>query len=84
MAVGLSTSGNSTNLLSAFAEAGRRGLLTVGLAGYDGGQMVVLRRRRPLPGGRADSVHRIQETQAALVFELWSRVQGPRLRSVNR
>jgi D-sedoheptulose 7-phosphate isomerase len=39
IAVGLSTSGNSGNVIAAFDEAARRGLLTVGLAGYDGGQM---------------------------------------------
>jgi len=37
IAVGLSTSGNSRNLLQCFAEAAGRGLLTIGLAGYNGG-----------------------------------------------
>ncbi len=74
VAVGFSTSGNSEDLLVAFAQAKERGLLTVGLAGYDGGDM-----------GRAgldhclvvdsDSVHRIQETQAALSAALWRSVQ---------
>ena len=61
IALGLSTSGSSRNLLVAFAEARRRGLLTVGLAGYDGGAMaasddidhclvVALRQRPPHPG----------------------------------
>src|SRR5260370_30102006 len=36
IAVGLSTSGNSGNLLRAFDEASRRGMLTIGLAGYHG------------------------------------------------
>ena len=49
IAIGLSTSGNSRNVLVAFAEARRRGLLTVGLAGYDGGEMAASRGRRPLP-----------------------------------
>lgn len=40
--VGLSTSGNSTNLVRAFDEASRRGLLTVGVAGYEGGMMAEL------------------------------------------
>jgi D-sedoheptulose 7-phosphate isomerase len=39
IAVGLSTSGNSDNLLRAFDEASRRGLLTIGFAGYQGGKM---------------------------------------------
>lgn len=76
MAVGLSTSGNSTNLLSAFAEADRRGLLTVGLAGYDGGQMVSSPDVQHCLVVSSSSVHRIQETQSALAFELWSRIQS--------
>ena len=39
VAVGLSTSGGSANVLAAFAEARRLGLVTVGFAGYDGGRM---------------------------------------------
>jgi D-sedoheptulose 7-phosphate isomerase len=76
MVFGLSTSGNSTNLLAAFAEARRRGLLTVGSAGYEGGQMAAcadVDHCLVVPG---DSIHRIQETQAALVFAVWTRVQS--------
>ena len=39
IALGISTSGNSRNLIAAFDEAARRGLLTIGLAGYGGGEM---------------------------------------------
>src|SRR5579864_5525902 len=46
IAVGLSTSGNSDNLLRAFDEASRRGMLTVGLAGYEGGRMARSEERR--------------------------------------
>ena len=38
IAVALSTSGNSENLLRGLDEAARRGMLTVGIAGYDGGR----------------------------------------------
>ena len=75
MALGLSTSGDSANLLVAFAEAGRRGLLTVGIAGYGGGRMAQLALDHRLVVG-ADSVHRIQETQAAIGHALWQAVQG--------
>lgn len=75
IAFGMSTSGNSVNLLHAFTEGRRRGLLTVGMAGYDGGQMAGAGLDHCLVV-RADSVHRIQETQAALVFELWSAIQA--------
>jgi D-sedoheptulose 7-phosphate isomerase len=76
MAIGLSTSGNSVNVITAFAEAHRRQLLTVGLAGYEGGQMGVCDDLDHCLTVRADSIHRIQETQAALGFELWRRVQA--------
>jgi hypothetical protein len=47
----------------------------VGLAGYDGGEMA----RSPHVGHclvvAADSIHRIQEAQAALGFALWRAVE---------
>jgi D-sedoheptulose 7-phosphate isomerase len=76
MIFGLSTSGNSTNLLAAFAEARRRGLLTVGSAGYEGGQMAASADVDHCLVAPGDSIHRIQETQAALVFAVWARVQS--------
>ena len=75
MALAVSTSGNSENLLVALAEARRRRLLTVGLAGYDGGRMAAAGDLDHCIVVRADSVHRIQETQAALAVELWSGIQ---------
>jgi D-sedoheptulose 7-phosphate isomerase len=69
--VGLSTSGNSTNLIRAFEEAGRRGLLTVGLAGYEGGAMAELGSIDYLFVVPSDSVHRIQEAQTTIYHTLW-------------
>src|SRR5215208_562374 len=40
VAVGISTSGGSANILAALVEARKRGLLTVGIVGYDGGRIV--------------------------------------------
>ena len=74
--MGFSTSGNSENLMRAFAEARRQGMLTVGLSGYDGGRMAA--EGTPVEHclvARSDSVHRIQEAQAALIHALWSAVQ---------
>jgi D-sedoheptulose 7-phosphate isomerase len=71
IAVGLSTSGNSTNLLRAFDEAGRRGLLTVGIAGYDGGKMAELDSIDYLFVVPSPSVHRVQEAQTTLYHALW-------------
>ena len=75
IALGISTSGNSRNLLRAFAEADARGLLTVGLAGYAGGDMAQSPHVQHCLVVRADSVHRIQETQAALGHALWDAIQ---------
>ena len=75
MALGLSTSGNSPNVVRAFAESRRIGLLTIGLAGYDGGNMSSSGLIDHCLVVRSDSVHRIQESQNALVYDLWSRVQ---------
>src|SRR5690348_5454037 len=71
IAVGLSTSGNSDNLLRAFDEASRRGMLTIGLAGYDGGRMAELDSIDYLFVVPSASVHRIQEAQTTIYQVLW-------------
>jgi len=71
LAVGLSTSGNSANLLRAFDEAHRRNLLTVGIAGYDGGLMAGLHSIDHLFVVASPSVHRIQEAQTTIYHALW-------------
>lgn len=74
IALATSTSGGSENVLRALGEAGRRGILTVGLAGYDGGRMAEagLDYLFAVPSA---SVHRIQEAQTTLYHVLWSLVQ---------
>jgi D-sedoheptulose 7-phosphate isomerase len=71
IAVGLSTSGNSENLLRAFGEASRRGLLTIGLAGYAGGKMAEVDSIDYLFVAPSSSVHRIQEAQTTVYHVLW-------------
>jgi D-sedoheptulose 7-phosphate isomerase len=71
IAVGLSTSGNSENLLRGLDEATRRGLLTVGIAGYDGGKMAELDGLDYLFVAPSSSVHRIQEAQTTIYHLLW-------------
>ena len=71
VAVGLSTSGNSPNLLRAFDEASRRGMLTIGLAGYDGGKMAELDSIDYLFVVSSTSIHRIQEAQTTIYQVLW-------------
>lgn len=66
IAVGISTSGGSKNVIAALEEARRRGALTVALLGYDGGEIV----RRGLVDWpivvRSDYIPRIQEVQASI------------------
>ncbi len=51
-------------------------MVTVGLAGYDGGEMAASPDVQHCLVVRSDSVHRVQETQAALGFALWTAVQA--------
>lgn len=76
VALGLSTSGNSEDLLVAFAEAKRRGLSTVGLSGYDGGRMAASPDVDHCVVVSSESVHRIQEVHAAVFVALWAAVQA--------
>lgn len=69
--VGLTTSGNSENVVRALAEAQRRGMLAVGLAGYDGGRLAAEVSQGYCFVVRSSSVHRIQEVQATITHALW-------------
>jgi D-sedoheptulose 7-phosphate isomerase len=76
IALGISTSGGSTNVLVAFEEAARRGVLTVALVGYGGGELARSPHVRHCLVVDADSTHRVQEAQAAIGFALWAAVQA--------
>jgi D-sedoheptulose 7-phosphate isomerase len=76
IAVGLSTSGNSDNLLRAFDEASRRGMLTIGIAGYTGGKMAEMDSIDYLFIAPSTSVHRIQEAQTTMYNVLWELCQS--------
>ncbi|PWU47354.1 phosphoheptose isomerase [Micromonospora globispora] len=75
IAVGLSTSGGSNNVLRAFEEAARRGMLTVGIAGYDGGRMAESEAIDHLFVVPSASVHRVQEAQTTVYHVLWELTQ---------
>jgi D-sedoheptulose 7-phosphate isomerase len=66
IAVAISTSGGSRNVIAALEEARKRELVTVALLGYDGGEI----RRRGLADHcivvRSDYIPRIQEVQASI------------------
>ncbi len=72
--IGISTSGNSANLMAAFAKAKELGIVTIGLAGGDGGKMQ--------SSGAVDfclvvptsSIHRTQECHVAAYHILWDLV----------
>jgi len=70
VAVAISTSGGSRNIVVALEEARKRGLLTVALLGYDGGEIL----RRGLADFplivRCDYIPRIQEVQASIYHTL--------------
>jgi D-sedoheptulose 7-phosphate isomerase len=70
VAVGISTSGGSANILTALAEARKRGLLTVGIVGYDGGRIVGERLADHAVVVRSDYIPRIQEVQASVYHVL--------------
>jgi D-sedoheptulose 7-phosphate isomerase len=70
VAIGISTSGGSANILAALAEARRRGLLTVGIVGYDGGRIVGERLADHAVVVRSDYIPRIQEVQASIYHVL--------------
>jgi D-sedoheptulose 7-phosphate isomerase len=66
VAIAISTSGGSSNILAALGEAKKRGLLTVALLGYDGGE-TVRQGLAELPlVVPCDYIPRIQEVQASM------------------
>ena len=70
VAIGISTSGGSANILAALAEARKRGLLTVGIVGYDGGRIVGEHLADHAIVVRSDYIPRIQEVQASIYHVL--------------
>lgn len=74
IALGLSTSGNSENLLRAFDKAHQMGLMTVGISGYDGGKMAEIASLDYVFVAPSASVHRIQEAQTTVYHILWELV----------
>lgn len=77
IAVGISTSGGSRNIIMALEEARKRNLLTVALLGYDGGEIL----RRGLADHalivRSDYIPRIQEVQASIYHVLRELFEAP-------
>src|ERR1700685_4157074 len=76
VAVAISTSGGSRNILTALEEARKRKMLTVALLGYDGGEIL----RRGLADFplivRCDYIPRIQEVQASIYHVVREALEG--------
>lgn len=72
--IGISTSGNSNNLIGAFVKAKEMGIVTIGLAGGDGGRMKtsgVVDHCLIVP---TQSIHRTQECHVIAYHILWDLV----------
>src|SRR2546428_2803205 len=76
IAFGFSTSGNSTNVQVALEQAKKQGLLTIGLAGYDGGKMMRSAAVDVCITSPSDHIPRIQEAQATIYHALLEVIQG--------
>ncbi len=71
--IGISTSGNSANLIRAFKKAREMGLFTIGLSGMNGGEMAEAGLDACLTV-ETDSIHRVQECHVATYHILWDLV----------
>lgn len=83
VAIAMSTSGSSADLMTAITEAKRRGLLTIGFSGHDGGRMAVAEELDFCFTVHSQSIHRIQESHAVLGYRLWSVAQQRMTRPLN-
>jgi D-sedoheptulose 7-phosphate isomerase len=76
VAIGISTSGGSRNVIMALEEARKRNLLTVALLGYDGGEIL----RRGIADFpivvHCDYIPRIQEVQASIYHIIRELMEG--------
>jgi D-sedoheptulose 7-phosphate isomerase len=74
VALALSTSGGSRNVLAGLDAAKRMGMLTIGLAGYGGGRMAESSAVDHLFAVPSSSVHRVQEVQTTVTHVLWEAI----------
>lgn len=72
--IGISTSGNSSNLIAAFVKAKDMGLVTIGLTGGDGGRMKTCGAVDHCLVVPSQSIHRIQESHVIAYHILWDLV----------
>jgi D-sedoheptulose 7-phosphate isomerase len=66
VAMAISTSGSSPNVIAGLHEAHRRRMLTIGITGYDGGRLAELDWLDHLFIARSDYIPRLQEAHATI------------------
>ena len=71
--IGVSTSGNSKNLVQGFLQARKLQAVTIGLTGGSGGEMATMGLDHCLVV-ESDSIHRTQECHVAIYHVLWDLV----------
>lgn len=74
VAVGLSTSGNSVNVIEAFRKARKLGMITIGLLGRDGGKLIDECDIAIVV--RSDDTPRIQEAHITIIHILCEIIDG--------
>jgi D-sedoheptulose 7-phosphate isomerase len=77
VALAISTSGSSPNVVAGLEEAHRRGMLTVAITGYDGGRLAELEWLDHLFVARSDYIPRLQEAHAT-IYHLLLEAAGAR------
>jgi D-sedoheptulose 7-phosphate isomerase len=84
VALALSTSGGSANIVAALAEARRRGLVSIALVGYDGGPIAAERLADHVILAPSQYIPRIQEAHATAYHLLVERALAARRRAPAR
>jgi D-sedoheptulose 7-phosphate isomerase len=74
--IGFSTSGNSVNLIRAFAQAKELGMSTIGFSGQTGGEMAKCGSVDICLTVETDSIHRVQESHLTSYHILWDLVHS--------
>ena len=72
MALAISTSGKSPNLIYALEAARDRGMMTIAFSGKDGGRLDQIADYCLIVP--SFSIHRIQEVHATLIHVLWDMI----------
>ena len=75
VALAISTSGSSPNIVAGLEEAHRRGMLTCAITGYDGGRLVELEWLDHLIVVGGDYIPRLQEAHATVYHLLLERLR---------